>query len=132
MWTDTETAIGSRKLYWYQHFLVSITEITENISLPSPSPPPLIDGVAGGTVPCDGLPDGSLRIVHQHRLHPRQGGLQAVAPQNSQLHLGHPGEDAAIEPHLTYQITKYANQKFMLFCREAIFVVNLRTFLVYF
>ena len=30
------------------------------------------------------------------------------------------------------QNTKYANQKFMLFSREAIFVVNLRAFLVYF
>ena len=30
------------------------------------------------------------------------------------------------------QNTKYANQKFTLFCREAIFVANLRTFLAYF
>jgi len=28
--------------------------------------------------------------------------------------------------------TKYANQKFTLFCREVIFVANLRTFLAYF
>ena len=30
------------------------------------------------------------------------------------------------------QNTKYANQKITLFCREAIFVANLRTFLAYF
>ena len=30
------------------------------------------------------------------------------------------------------QNTKYANQKCTLFCREAIFVANLRTFLAYF
>ena len=30
------------------------------------------------------------------------------------------------------QNTKYANQKFTLFCREAFFVANLRTFLAYF
>ena len=30
------------------------------------------------------------------------------------------------------QNTKYANQKSTLFCREAIFVANLRTFLAYF
>ena len=50
-----------------------------------------------------------LPVFTQYLLHPRQGGLQSVAPAHRHLHLGHPGKDAAAKQWWCDIVTVFGN-----------------------